>query len=155
MKYIFLLALAVGMLTSCKSSRDGTKAVAGIAKDFALEIYHQGCRGNCPDYRIKVDVNGNASYNGRRAVEMMGKYSKVLDAKVVKELVSTIEKYEFFEMDDVYGGGVADLPEIHTTITLDGNTKKVVDIRHAPQALKDLEARLETLIGTEGWNKAE
>lgn len=153
-RILFALLMVVSLLSSCKTN-NGSKPVAGVAKDFALEIYHQGCRGSCPDYRIKVDAAGNASYNGRHAVEMMGKFSKVLEGKVVKELVSTIEKYKFMEMEDVYGGGVADLPEIHTTVTLDGQTKKVVDIRYAPKELKEMEARLETLIGMTGWEKSE
>lgn len=153
-RILFALLMVVSLLSSCKTN-NGSKPVAGVAKDFHLEIYHQGCRGSCPDYRIKVDAAGNATYHGRHSVEMMGKYAKVLEGKVVKELESTIEKYKFFEMEDVYGGGVADLPEIHTTVTMDGNTKKVVDIRYAPKELKEMEARLETLIGMEGWEKTE
>ncbi len=155
------MVLTVGLIaTSCKSSRnnDGGKAtekISGVPEDFALEIYHQGCRGTCPDYRINVDAMGNATYNGRRAVELMGKYEKVLGAKVVRDLVKTIKDYDFFEMDDVYGGEVADLPEIHTTVTMDGNTHRVRDVRNAPNELKEMEARLETLIGMEGWQQME
>lgn len=155
MKYFLTIALTVFVLAGCTGSKAGKKVPAGVPDDFALEIYHQGCRGQCPDYRINVDAKGNAKYNGRRAVEMMGVYTKVLEGKVVKEIVDLLKKNKFFELEEVYGGGVADLPEIHTTVTMDGETKKVVDIRYAPQEVKDLEAALETLIGTEGWEKAD
>ena len=155
MRYFLTMILAVMVLGGCSGSKAGKKVPAGVPEDFSLYIYHQGCRGTCPDYWIKVDAKGNAEYKGRRAVEMMGYYTKVLEGKVVKELVDQIKKAKFFEMEDVYGGGVADLPEIHTTITMDGEKKKVVDIRYAPQELKDLEAALETLVGKEGWEKTE
>lgn len=151
MRYFFALLLTITIGTSCSGNKAGTKVPAGVPDDFALTLYHQGCRGTCPDYKITVDAKGNATYNGRRAVEMMGVYNKVLDGKVVKGLVDVIKKYKFFEMEDVYGGGVADLPEIHTTITMDGNTKMVKDIRYASQELKELEAALETLVGMENW----
>lgn len=153
-KILFSLLMVIGLLTGCKT-KSGTKTAPGVAKDFSLTIYHQGCRGSCPDYKITVDAKGNATYHGRHAVEMMGKFAKVLDGKVVKELSNTIEQYKFFEMDDTYGGGVADLPEIHTTVTMNEKTKKVVDIRYAPKELKEMEARLETLIGMTGWEKSE
>lgn len=155
MKYFFTMVLTVLVLGACTGSKAGKKVPAGVSDDFSLNLYHQGCRGMCPDYRITVDAKGNATYNGRRAVEMMGMYTKVLEGKTVKGIVDLLKQAKFFEMEDVYGGGVADLPEIHTTVTMDGETKKVVDIRNAPQELKDLEAALETLVGTEGWTKAD
>ncbi len=155
MKYFLTVVLSAFMLVGCSVNKDGEKVPERVPNDFALEIYHQGCRGYCPDYRINVDAKGNARYKGRRAVEMMGVYTKVLRGKVVRELVILIKKAKFFDMEDVYGGGVADFPEIHITVTMDGKTKKVVDIRNAPKELKELEAALETLISSEGWNKAD
>lgn len=155
MKYLLALLLMFSTLSSCKTNKDGSKVAAGVPDDFALEIYHQGCRGTCPDYRIKVDSKGNATYVGRRSVEKMGNYSKVLDGKTVKELYESIVDYKFFDMEEVYGGEVADLPEIHTTVTFNGKTKRVRDVRKAPIKLKELEAKLETLIGDSGWEKTE
>ena len=141
-------------LSSCKSKQNqGTERVAGVPEDFQLVIYHQGCRGSCPDYKITVDATGTAVYEGRRAVEMLGTYKKVLDADVVRDLHKTLKKYNYFELEEVYGGGVADLPELHITATMDGNTKKMVDIRYAPVEVKEMEARLETLIGMDDWER--
>ena len=155
MRYIVAFAILIGFLAGCKSQASGTKSIAGVPEDFHLEIYHQGCRGNCPDYRIKVDAKGNATYRGRRAVDMMGDYTKVLSKTVMLDLVKAVREYEFFQMDSVYGGGVVDLPEIHTTITLEGQTKKVVDILYAPPSVKEFEARIESLVGMEDWVKQD
>jgi hypothetical protein len=140
-----LLALA-----ACKTKKVGSPKVA---PDFSLEIQHQGCRGNCPTYNIKVDAQGNATYFGRRAVEMMGEYKKTLDAKTVEALSTTITEAHFFDFEDEYGTEVADIPPLVTIVTMDGKTKKVIDVRNAPKELKDMEAKLEELIGKEGWEK--
>lgn len=149
-RLIFILSLALS-LTACKSSQGGK----GVPQDFGLLIEHIGCRGNCPDYRITVDADGNAKYEGRRAVEMMGEYRKQLDKDQMKALVSTVQQYDFWGFEDEYGGGVADLPYVRTTVTMDNKTKTVTDIRYAPTELKEMEARLENIIGELDWKRIE
>lgn len=152
-KFLLLTLFAVAILAACKTKQgNGGK---NIPADFALEIQHTGCRGNCPAYSINVDAKGAATYNGRRAVEMIGVYTKTLGEATVAELVSTIKGANFWDFEDEYGGEVADVPGITTTVTMDGKTKKVNDIRNAPQALKDMEAKLEALIGTTDWAKQQ
>ena len=162
MKNLFFsltLVLSIGLaLSSCRTNKKnggekGTETTAGVPEDFMLTIYHQGCRGSCPDYKITVDAAGNATYVGRRSVEMMGEYSKQLENRSVRDLVEAIEEYKFFEFEDEYGTEVADLPEVHTTVKMYDKEKRIRDVRNAPAELKALEARLENIIGTEGWEK--
>jgi Domain of unknown function (DUF6438) len=150
-KFLILALLTLVVLGACKTKQGngGTQVPA----DFALEIQHTGCRGNCPTYTIKVAADGAASYEGRRAVEMMGNYAKTLGKGTVDELVKAIKEANFWDFADEYGGEVADVPGITTTVTMDGKTKKVKDVRNAPQPLKDMEAKLEALIGTTDWVK--
>lgn len=151
MKYVSTLLLVMVMLSSCKNSQKGK--AGNIPADFSLEIQHTGCRGNCPNYKIKVYANGEATWYGHHAVEMMGDYTKTLDNKTVKALIATLEEYNFFDFEEIYGGGVADIPAVVTTVALEGRTKRVEDIRDAPQPLKEMEAKLETLIGKSDWTK--
>ncbi|MEM0999729.1 MAG: DUF6438 domain-containing protein [Bacteroidota bacterium] len=151
-KYLFFVFLASGLLISCKNSQSGGGSAA-VPSDFSLEIQHTGCRGNCPNYNMKVDANGNATYEGRHAVQMMGQYTKQLEIKTVKALVATLNEYKFYDFAEVYGGGVADIPAVVTRATMNGKTHRVEDIREAPQPLKEMEAKLENLIGMEGWTK--
>lgn len=150
-KTLALLMVCLLMLAACKTKNGSSK----VASDFSLEIQHTGCRGTCPAYNIKVDAKGNATYNGRRAVEMMGNYRKTLDVKTVEALSQTITDAHFFDFEDEYGGEVADVPGVVTIVTIEGKTKRVNDIRNAPKELKEMEAKLEELIGKEGWEKAE
>ena len=151
MKYLFTLLLAFSLFASCKNA--GQNGSSKIPADFSLNIEHTGCRGNCPNYKLGVDANGNAKWYGHHAVEMMGDYTKKLDNKTVKALVATLATYNFFDFDEIYGGGVADIPAVITKVTLNGKTRRVEDIRDAPKGLKEMEAKLESLIGKNGWSK--
>lgn len=147
LRFLSILMLTV-TLVACKSNQGGGGKVPA---DFGLVIYHAGCRGNCPDYTITVNAQGNAVYEGRRAVERMGRFEKTLEKSQLKALVSTIEEYDFFAFEPEYGGGVADIPYVRTTVTLEARTHTVTDMRNAPQTLKEMEARLESIIGEDGW----
>lgn len=155
LKYAVVLMAVLLAFTACKNSKNGGSSNAKMASDFALELEHVGCRGNCPAYTIKVDAKGNASYEGRRAVDMMGMYTKTLDPTTVKAMSKAVSDANFFDFDDAYGAEVADVPGIRTTVTLNGQTKTVNDVRNAPKELKDLEAKLEGMVGVQGWKKAE
>ena len=149
----FIIALGcILVMAACKTKPTGSPKVAS---DFSLEIQHTGCRGNCPAYNMKVDAKGNATYVGRRAVEMMGNYTKTLPPATVEAMSKAITDANFFDFEDEYGGEVADIPGVRTIVTIDGKTKTVNDIRNAPQPLKDLEANLEALFGKDGWKKSE
>lgn len=148
-KFMMVALLALVVMSACKTKK--ANGGVDIPADFSLEIQHSGCRGTCPAYSIKVDASGAATYNGRRSVEMMGNFTKTLGKATVGELVKTIKAANFWDFDDVYGGEVADVPGITTIVTMDGKTKKVNDVRNGPQALKEMEAKLEELIGTTDW----
>jgi hypothetical protein len=147
----FSSLVCIAVLSACKNKGVSSK----VASDFSLEIFHSGCRGTCPVYSIQVDGKGNAKYNGRYSVELMGDYTKTLEAKTVEALSQAINDAHFWDFQDEYGGGVADLPSVRTTVTMDGKTKSVHDIREAPKELRELEAKLEELIGEAGWKKIE
>jgi hypothetical protein len=95
------------------------------------------------------------SYEGTRAVEMMGNYSKQIPLDKVKALDLILTEYKFEEFDEVYGGEVADLPYVRTTVTRNGHTKRVDNIRNAPEELNKMQERLENMIGPDGYSKAE
>jgi hypothetical protein len=141
--------LAVGLLMACKTTKVGGNVK--IPADFKVEIQHMPCRGNCPTYTMVVDAFGAATYEGRRAVDKIGKYTKTLDVATLKLMSDAIETAKFFDFDEIYGGGVADVPGVITIVTMNGKSKRIEDIRNAPKELKELEAKLEELFGSDGW----
>lgn len=152
-QFLLVALLATVGLTACKSKKVGS--TDGVPADFSLKVVHTGCRGFCPAYSMEVDAKGAAKYVGTRAVDMLGNYTKTLGAATVAEMAKAVTDAHFWDFDEVYGGEIADAPDITTTVTMNGKTKQVKDIRNAPQALKDLEAKLEELFGKDGWAKQE
>lgn len=157
MKRTFLMVVVAMMLfAGCKSQgSSSTTSKITTTSDFSLEIIHSGCRGYCPAYTIKVNGSGDASYNGRRSVDKIGDFVKKLDNKTLEAIITAYQDAKFFDFDDAYGEGVADIPAVITTVVHNGKTKRVNDIQNAPKALKELEAKVEALIGEDGWDKKD
>lgn len=153
-RILILFALIVGMAVGCKN-REKSSGKAQLEDAWKLTIEHIGCRGMCPAYTLTVTPDGVVSYEGTRAVDMMGNYSKQIPLDKVKALDLILTEYKFEEFDEVYGGGVADLPYVRTTVTRNGQTKRVENIRNAPEELNKMQERLENLIGPDGYTKAE
>ena len=146
--YWVALCVLVGCY-GCKPLERGDKDGAG---DFRLVLLYGGCRGKCPAYRIDVGADGLARYEGYGGVEMLGRYEKRLGPRVVRRLVEAVEEGRFWDFGDGYGVGEVDLPMVVTEVRLNGRTKRVEDVKGAPLALKVLEARLEGLVGENGWS---
>jgi hypothetical protein len=152
--WIALVALSFLALPSCKTSKASQKK-AQVQKDFLLRIEHTGCRGMCPVFTYEVAADGATTYEGRRAVEREGKWSKKLPAQTLTDMAEAINSSGFWDMDAVYGGEVADLPSVIITFTHGGKTHKVQNIRNAPEAFTQLAEKLENWIGQDGWEKAQ
>jgi len=120
-----------------------------------VRVYHQGCRGYCPDYSLETDAQGNVKYEGNRSVDLMGKYQKNISTATVAQIWEAVQAANFFELEDEYGTEVADLPEVHTTVIANGVKKRIRNVRNGPPELKAMEEKIESLIGMDGLEKAE
>lgn len=153
MKHIlFPCLLALLLLVSCKSNESSARKTK-VQSDFLLEITHTGCRGQCPVFSYSVTPDGKVAYEGRRAVEQMGKWTKTIETGKVSEMLNAVNQSGFWKMEEVYGGEVADLPSVIIKVTHAGVTKQVQNIRNAPEAFTTLQTQLETLIGKEGFTQ--
>ena len=150
--FVWIAGVAL-VFPGCKGGKKSNgNAVADPNAEF-LVINHVGCRGTCPAYNVIVKEGGYVRYEGRRAVEMMGFFEKEIDQPKVKELKETLLAAKFFEFDSLYGGGVADLPYVIITATIDGKKKSVTNIRFAPESLNALPEKLEKIIGSDGYRQ--
>lgn len=153
-KIVVSVCLMAMMVVTCKN-RGNAKLANQLAEDWTLIIEHTGCRGNCPDYRITIHRDGKAEYFGNHAVEKMGNFEKKVSEEVLLKMNELLVDKSFWEYEDVYGGGVADLPSVVTTVVQDETTKRVQNIRNAPESLVSLQTQLEKLVGDEGWKKID
>jgi len=158
---ITLIVIALFAFNACKSTDASTSkeskdiAKVEVKEDFKLYIERTPCYGSCPTFKLTVDAKGNVDYEGIRFVDNIGKYTKSLSKKKVQELVYTIETGDFWSFKDKYDGQVTDLPAVITECTHDGKTKKVYNRYEAPKGLRDLQQRLEAIIGGEGYKEVK
>ncbi len=148
-----LCLVYVLILGGCKTNHSSVAKTESVGEDFFLEFHRTGCRGDCPNYYIRVNAKGETEWEGLRGVERLGKWQKSLSSKIVSDLADALEESKFWELATEYGTELADVPGIQIEATHNGKTHRVWDVQDAPESLKKLEARIESLIGTSGYTK--
>lgn len=153
MKKLLLFSVIILSAFACKTQKGGK---CTIKDDFKVVYYQTGCRGNCPDFRVTVDKEGNVMYFGNNAVDKMGYWEKKLPEATLCDITKVMDQAGYWEFAEEYGGGVADLPSIWLEFSHDSKAHKVHDIREAPENLKALEKKVADLIDLEnGYKKSE
>ncbi len=109
------------------------------------------CFGECPDYTVGIDGNGNVAYEGRRFVRVTGKQVARIDRAAVQALLDEFEQIEFFSLKDKYTERITDLPTTYVTLVLGDRSKTVEDYHGAPKALRDLERHIDEAAGVQRW----
>jgi hypothetical protein len=124
--------------------------------DFSLTIKKTPCYGTCPTYELRVGADGAVVYNAIRFTEQTGVFTKKIPAARLDELKKVVRESPFFSWDTLYDDpGITDLPSTIVEISLDGRRKKVVNRHKGPQEFKVFVARLEEIVGKDGYVKKE
>jgi hypothetical protein len=117
-----------------------------------LALERTGCYGSCPQYKLIVYPNGTTFYHGRRFVKNLGVFEKKLSKTAVEEIKRLIAQSPFFTYEDVYDNeGISDLPAVILYCALEGKEKKVTARLNVPPELSKLIAKIEELIGENGY----
>ncbi|MFN0202125.1 MAG: DUF6438 domain-containing protein [Bacteroidia bacterium] len=164
MMRIYGLMIFLGVLlvfNACKTTQNTqggstarTTTKVKVPKDFAFSMSRTTCRGNCPGYSMTIDAKGNVVYEGQRNVKNIGKHTKTLTKDELKSLVATLEEAKFWDFADKYDDEyVADPPSCTMNCTMNGKQKMIFDRFKAPQELRDMEKKIEAIIGEEGFTK--
>jgi hypothetical protein len=85
-------------------------------------------------------------FEGVENVEHIGLFSFSLSREEIEELEEEFLGIDFFQLDSVYYASVSDLPTTYITYIKDERRKKIMDYYGAPEALRTLENRIETLV---------
>lgn len=109
------------------------------------------CFGTCPVYTVELREDGSVTYTGQRSVRVSGAHTWKIDPAAVRALAREMEKAGFFEMKDEYTALMTDMPTTFTTLTVGGRTKKIKDYVSGPPALREIEARIDTVSGATGY----
>jgi hypothetical protein len=117
--------------------------------------------GGCPSYKLTVYGDGRVEYEWRGSVEITGKQTAYIPREKVKELVREFYKIRYFLLHKEYtyvgcflfGESVTDAPTTITSISVGGKRQEVLDYYGAPAKLKDLEAKIDEVAGSDRWVK--
>lgn len=156
MRIVLLLCslLVFGCSSSEKSPKSSNKK--GKSNDeLAFTFQRTACYGTCPEYTLRVYMNGKAELEGTKNTEFIGTFDcQDCDEPMMAAVVTMAGDINFWEMDDIYGDGVMDLPSTITTLYV-RSPKKVTHILDGPEELKELESLIFDLYFKRVWVKKE
>ncbi len=125
-----------------------------VGKDFSVSIERTPCRGTCPAFKMSIDRKGNVQYEGIRGVKNVGKFHKKLTKAQLKAIISVVEKAKYFTFADKYDKeGVVDVPSCTFTYKNNGKAKSIFQRMDIPEALTNMTATVEKMVGEEGYVK--
>jgi hypothetical protein len=120
-------------------------SAAPAQEPIRITLERTACFGLCPVYTVTIKDDGSVSYEGVQHVRVSGKQAWTIDPAAVRALARDMEKAGFFEMKDEYSAPVTDLPSTFTTLEMGARSKRVRDHLGAPPALKEIEARIDSV----------
>src|SRR5262245_48014013 len=128
--------------------------------DAEISLERTACFGTCPVYSVRIAGDGAVEYVGKQYVRVMGPAQRRISRAVVQQLLDAIQKAGYFEMAGEYRylvgpdgsrGTVTDLPTTITSVRIGTRTHRIVDYVGAPEALHDVEQRIDRAAGTAEW----
>jgi hypothetical protein len=136
--------------------------------DLVIQMERTLCFGSCPAYLLTIYGNGKGVYEGKFSVKVEGVQNFTLTKDQLGKLVQAFETAYYFSFEDYYSVGVTDMPSVTTSITFQGHSKTVNhyawcldyekvtipedEISHAaPQALCDLEDKIDEIVNIKQW----
>jgi ankyrin repeat protein len=120
-----------------------------------ITLTRTGCFGTCPSYRVEMHGDGAVLYEGTAFVAINGKHRCTISQERFRELVNLFREADYFSLRDEYIWGATDLPTFSSSITIDGQSKKLEDYAGVmigmPMAVSDLESSIDRLSEVERW----
>jgi hypothetical protein len=152
---LFLILLAA-LLAACNSGTDPGAGGGAEAQVEEITLERQPCFGFCPVYTVSIGGDGQVAYNGIDFVEVTGPQTATVDPAAVQALADEMIAAGYLDLEDAYmNQEVTDLPYAITSLALsDGTTKRIEHYygdSSAPQALTDLETRIDEVANTAQW----
>ncbi|MGB8509344.1 MAG: DUF6438 domain-containing protein [Pyrinomonadaceae bacterium] len=162
----FLLYALITFLTlnaeARQSQHNPTQLGDDELKGVIIKLERTECFGACPVYSITIHGDGVVDYDGKKFVKETGKRSYKISRENVRELVEEFYKADYFSMEKEYlsrknADGtetqVTDLPATQTSITIGKKTKSVYNYFGGPDALRELEHKIDQISGVAKYVK--
>lgn len=122
-----------------------------------IRLERGGCLGSCPDYRVEISGSGEIRYDGNRLVLVEGHHGAKVDPMRVAALVEQFRKADFWSLRPQYVAPITDNPGYRLTLTIDGQSKVVIDyvgqMVGMPAVVTALEKAVDDTAGVARWVK--
>ncbi len=119
---------------------------------IVIDYRRTPCFGTCPIFQFTVYSNGQATYEGKNFVDLIGTYRAQASADQIASILAVANKIHFFDYNEVYDNpGVTDLPSVHVSLQGKHGLKSVKSRYQGPKELKQLTEQLDALIKTLHW----
>ena len=82
----------------------------------------------------------------KRFVDKIGCFHSKLNRKKIENIVSLVDKINYFKLDSVYSSNVTDLPSVVTEVIVNGKSHRVVDEKLSETKLNILYDKIDKLI---------
>lgn len=128
----------LAILFACKTKKgisDQTKSNYN-ASDVIASIERTACFGFCPVYKMEIYGDGTVHYIGTRNVDRIGVFKGKASIDKIDSLIIKAKEIGFMNLKDEYDGSVSDLPATHTSVMMDGKTKKIKSRYGTPDELR-------------------
>src|SRR5271154_6199053 len=150
------LALAVYLSISL----GGRASMPATSRRSVVTLERTTCLGTCPSYKLMIFGDGTVNFEGRRFVRVKGPAQSKISPALVESLIKDFIDINYFDLRDDYitiknpdgtESFVTDLPTTITSLTLAGKHKRVVDYVGAPNRLRELENRIDSVVNSKRW----
>lgn len=129
-------------------------AQATTTVPLILSLERTTCYGNCPYYSIKIYADGRAVYEGRKNVELLGKYTATAPPSLVQELLEKAISIKYVDLNPKYpirGLGIIDFPVCISSVRQNGILKTIYNRNDAPASLVAYEQLFDELTESLSW----
>jgi hypothetical protein len=116
-----------------------------------ITLERSTCFGRCPSYTLRIEGNGNVSYLGRDFVAVKGAQTSQITPGAVKGLVDEFFRIDYFALQDSFDSQITDVPHCITSLSIDGQSKRIFDRDGAPASLRALEDKIDSVANTSQW----
>jgi hypothetical protein len=127
--------------------------------DLVITLERTVCFGACPAYHLTIYRDGRVVYEGKAFVAVEGTQTTQISAEQVAELVMAFETAGYFSLEENYTVAATDLPTTITSITINGQSKRIShygiggssDLDSAPRELYELENKIDEIVNSNQW----
>lgn len=132
--------------------KDSIEKSKASERDTFLFYQRGACFGMCPIFDLVIYTDGQAIYEGKNFVDMIGFYQTKLDPAVLQKILNRANSIGYFGLEEKYDNDyVTDLPTTVTGILYEGKLKLVHNRYKGPAVLKTLYDEIDKIITEQKW----